>query len=68
MFKAMIHYNDSLPQIQKFYYLKSSLSGEAVRLVSNLLMTAKNYTITWTLLVERQENKRLIAASHIRQL
>ena len=68
MFKVMIHENDSLPEIQKFHYLKSSLSGEAERLVSNLPMTANNYTIAWKLLVERYENKRLIAASHIRQL
>jgi hypothetical protein len=44
------------------------LSGEAERLVSNLTMTANNYTIAWKLLVERYENKRLIAASHFRQL
>jgi len=44
------------------------LSGEAERLLSNLPMTANNYTIAWKLLVERYENKRLIAASHIRQL
>ena len=25
MFKAMIHENDNLPEIQKFHYLKSSL-------------------------------------------
>jgi len=68
MFRAMIHENDSLPEIQKFHYLKSSLSGEAERLVSNLPMTANNYTRAWKLLVERYENKRLIAASHIRQL
>jgi hypothetical protein len=68
MFKVMIHENDSLPEIQKFHYLKSSLSGEAERLVSNLPMTANNYTIAWKLLVERYENKRVIAASHIRQL
>jgi len=68
MFKAMTHENDSLPEIQKFHYLKLSLSGEAERLVSNLPMTANNYTISWTLLVERYENKRLIATSHIRQL
>ena len=64
----MIHENDSLPEIQKFHYLKSSLSGEAERLVSNLHMTANNYTTAWKLLVERYENKCLIAASHIRQL
>jgi hypothetical protein len=68
MFRAMIHENDSLPEIQEFHYLKSSLSGEAERLVSNLPMTANNYTIAWKLLVGRYENKRLIAASHIRQL
>ena len=44
------------------------MSGEAERLVSNLPMTANNYKIAWKLLVERYENKRLIAASHIRQL
>jgi len=65
MLRAMIHENDSLPEIQKFHYLKSSLSGEAERLVSNLPMTANNYKIAWKLLVERYENKRLIAASHI---
>jgi hypothetical protein len=31
-------------------------------------MTANSYTVAWKLLVERYENKRLIAASHIRQL
>ena len=65
MFKAMIHENDSLPEIQTFHYLKSSLSGEAERLISNLPMTASNYTSAWKLLVERYENKRLTAASHI---
>jgi hypothetical protein len=60
MFKAMIHENDSLPEIQKFHYLKSSLSGEAERLISNLPMTASNYTSAWKLLVERYENKRLM--------
>ena len=49
----MIHENDSLPEIQKYHYLKSSLSGEAERLVSNLPMTANNYKIAWKLLVER---------------
>jgi len=61
----MIHENDSFPEIQKFHYLKSSLSGEAERLVSNLPMTANSYTIAWKLLVEKYENKCLIAASHI---
>jgi hypothetical protein len=44
------------------------LSGEAERLVSNFPITANSYTIAWNMLVIRYENKRLIAASHIRQL
>jgi hypothetical protein len=68
MFKAIIHENDNLPEIQKFHYLKSSLAGEGERLISNLPMTASNYTIALKSLVERYENKHLIAASHIRQL
>jgi len=51
------HENDSLPVIQKFHYLKSSLSGEAEHLISNLPMTASNCTSAWKLLVERYENK-----------
>ena len=65
MFKVMIHENDSLHEIQKYHYLKSSLSGEAGCLVSSLPMMANNYTIAWKLLVERYENKRLITASLI---
>ena len=68
MFEAMIHENDSLPGIQKFHCLKSSLSGEAERLISNLPVTTNSYTIAWKLLVESYENKHRIAASHIRQL
>jgi hypothetical protein len=68
MFKAMVHENDTLPEIQKFHYLKSALSGEPEGLISNLPMTANNYIIAWKLLVEKYENKRLIAASDIRQL
>jgi hypothetical protein len=61
MYKAMIYENDSLLEIQKFYYRKSSLSGEAERLVSNLPMTAENYTVAWKLLVKNYKNKRLIS-------
>jgi hypothetical protein len=64
VFRALIHENDSLPEIQKFHYLMSFLSGEAECLVSNLPMIANNYKIIWKLLVERYENKRRIGSSH----
>jgi hypothetical protein len=40
----MTHDNDSLPEIQKYHYLKSCLSGEDGRLVGSLPITTKNYT------------------------
>jgi hypothetical protein len=67
MFKAIVHCNEQLTDIQKYHYLKSALTGEAERLISNIPMTTSNYPIVWKLLVDtrRYENKRMIAASHI---
>jgi hypothetical protein len=53
MFKAMVHDNETLADIQKFHYVKSSLSGEAEELVSSLAMTSSNYTTTLQRLRER---------------
>jgi hypothetical protein len=68
MFKAMVHDNETLTDIQKFHYLKSSLTGEAEELVSGLAMTSSNYTIAWQRLTERYDNRRLIAACHMRRI
>jgi len=46
MFNAMIHEHDSLSEIQKFHYLKSSLSGEAERLISKLPIAGKHIRCT----------------------
>jgi hypothetical protein len=53
---------------QKCHKLKSSLTGEAKELVSSLTVTSSNYTIAWRRLIERYDNKRLIAACHIRHV
>jgi hypothetical protein len=63
-----VHCNEQLSDIQKYHYLKSALTGEAERLISNIPMTTSNYPIVWKLLVDTYENKRLISASHIKQL
>jgi hypothetical protein len=68
MFKAIVHCNEQLSDIQKYHCRKSALTGEAERLISNIPMTTSNYPIVWKLLVDRYENERLIAARHIKQL
>lgn len=67
-FTSLIHANDSLTNIQKFQYLRSSLRGEALQLLRALETSAENYEIAWNLLHNRFENKRLIINTHMKGL
>lgn len=67
-FLALIHSNNSLTNVQKFYYLQSCLKGEAAQVISSILVTDLNYEIAFNLLRERYENKRLIVHSHLRAI
>lgn len=51
MYTAFIHDNDNLTMIQKFFYLRSSLSGDATNCVKNLETTVNNYEYAWNSLV-----------------
>ena len=57
--------NSSIPDIQKFTYLKSALSGEALQLVAHILFSISNYKVALKSLRERYNMKRLIINSHI---
>ena len=67
-FDSLIHDNNSLSNIQKFYYLKSALKGEAADVLNNLTITDGNYDIALNLLHSRYDNKRVIINSHIKAL
>lgn len=67
-FHSIIHTNDSIDNIQKFHYLRSSLSGDAKNIVSALEISVVNYSVAWNLLKVRYDNKRLIAQNHIRAI
>lgn len=47
IFKKMIHENGEYSNIQKFYYLKHYLEGEAGRLISHFNITDANYITAW---------------------
>ena len=57
--------NSSIPDIQKFNYLKSVLSGEALQLVAHIPLSTSNYKVALKSLRERYNVKRLIINSHI---
>lgn len=67
-FNALIESNQELSKVQKFYYLKSALKGEAADIILNLTITETNYDIAWQLITDRYENKRIIINTHIKAL
>lgn len=62
-FKSLIHDNDALTKIEKFHYLISSLSGPPLAVVRALPITEDNYVIAWNSLVQKYENKRVLASN-----
>ncbi|XP_050063335.1 uncharacterized protein LOC114121390 [Aphis gossypii] len=66
MYTALIHDNDNLTTIQKFFYLRSSLSDDAASCVKNLETTADNYEHAWNNLVTRYNNKKLLVQTHVK--
>lgn len=67
-FKAIIHNNQALTTTQKFYYLKSCLSGDAARALDTLEASDANYNNAWDILKERFENKNIIIHNHVKAL
>ncbi|KAJ8933002.1 hypothetical protein NQ318_003667, partial [Aromia moschata] len=67
-FMALIDKNKNLSDIEKFYYLRGCLKGEAEHVLQALEASGENYKIAWDLLKERFENKRLIIDKHIQAL
>lgn len=65
---SMIHKRSDLDSIQKFHYLKSSLSGSALQVISALEFTAANYSHAWDLLESRYHNNRLLIHNHVKSL
>lgn len=63
LFKTLIHDNKSLSEIEKFQYLLSSLSCQALNLIKNIPISSDNYAIAFDTLEKRYQNRRLLANS-----
>lgn len=68
MFVALIHTNSSLTPIQKFFYLRSSLSDDASNCIKNLKTTSNNYEHAWKTLISRYNNEKLLIQSHVKDI
>ncbi|XP_053692086.1 uncharacterized protein LOC128740561 [Sabethes cyaneus] len=64
-FLSLIQQNPNLNSMDKFTYLKSSLTGEALQEINSIELSAANYEVAWKALQGRYENKKLIVKSHL---
>ncbi|KAJ8971058.1 hypothetical protein NQ317_002750 [Molorchus minor] len=65
-FESIIHKNKSIADIEKFYFLKGALEGEAKKVVQLVDVSAANYMLAWEMLCERYDNKEMLVNEHIR--
>lgn len=64
MFTALIHKNRDLTDVERFQYLVSYLSRDALSVVKNLPLTSENYHIAYQALIARYQNKRVLVTSY----
>lgn len=65
LFNSILSHAPDLSAVEKFEYLKTSLEGEALTLVSHLSLTAPNYLSAWEILRTRYGNKRDLSRIHL---
>jgi hypothetical protein len=63
-FKAMIDSRTDLDDLNKFIYLRNSLTGAAAKKLALFDASPENYKKGWDLLTDLYEKKRLLIASH----
>lgn len=68
LFTSLIRNNAELSNVERMHYLKTSLSGEALRYVANLPVSGDSFSIAWETLSSRYENKRFLVTAHLDQL
>lgn len=68
LFNSLIHNNDNLDNIQKLYYLRGFLRGEASDLIKNLPLLDSSYEESLQIIKARYDNEFLIKSEHINML
>lgn len=67
-FVALVDSDESLTDIQKFYYLRSSLDQKVLETIKYMDVSERNYKEAWKFLNERFENKKIIVYNHVRAI
>lgn len=67
-FLSLIHNNDSIADIEKFYFLKGALEGEANKAIQLVDVSASNYVLAWDSLCKTYDDKEMLVDEHIKSL
>ena len=68
LFISLVHSSTSLSTIQKFYYLRSSLAGEALKLIQSIPISHDQYSVAWNLLISHYQNLRRLKRTYVQSL
>ncbi|KAJ8977406.1 hypothetical protein NQ317_003187 [Molorchus minor] len=67
-YNSMIHNNLELSDVDKVHYLVGCLSGSALNICSGIPPTGDNYNIILKALIDKFEDKRILANSYLEQI
>lgn len=68
MFSSMVLDNPDISYVERMHYLRSTLRGDALQLISNLKISEDSFTTAWEILITQYENTRLLATAHFDRL
>uniref|UniRef100_A0ABD2XFG3 Uncharacterized protein n=1 Tax=Trichogramma kaykai TaxID=54128 RepID=A0ABD2XFG3_9HYME len=68
LFQAIMKDATDITDVERFYYLKSSLTEDAAKTIKNLAVTEKNYKRAWDRLVSHYDKKRALLHSALSEL
>lgn len=67
-FKSLVHDNEQLSHVKKFYFLKGALTDVAADSLHNLEISSNNYVIAWDVVCERFDNKLVLVNNYIKNV
>nr|CAH7729738.1 unnamed protein product [Callosobruchus chinensis] len=68
VFESMINNNIQINNIQKYHYLRASLTGTAQSVIQSFDFTHDNYSIAWSTLCDRFNNTELLVQNHLKAI
>uniref|UniRef100_A0A182W811 Ty3 transposon capsid-like protein domain-containing protein n=1 Tax=Anopheles minimus TaxID=112268 RepID=A0A182W811_9DIPT len=68
LFVSLVHNNKGISGIQKMCYMRSSLKGEALKVIDTFPSCEASYEVAWETLNKRYNNKYVLIKQHVNAL